>query len=234
MGDTAELLYSNGIVEKDPSFDGKALILDFGSVVSTSVFERRAHIARRLGLPENSIRWPGPLDPDADPRWRDMLAGKLTEREYWAEMASAVGELVGKSWAPVDFLKAAMAEDINDDIRPEIKQLVQSAKNRGAKVGILSNELELFYGKEATASIEILREFNAIVDATHTKILKPDPRAYSDILSKLEVPASRAVFVDDQPKNVAGAKEFGIEAIYFDIGNVSASCAAIWKALAEL
>ena len=234
MGGTAELIDPNIVVESGQSLSGKALILDFGSVISRSVFERRRAIAKRLGLPEDAIHWPGPLAPNADPRWRDMLAGKLTEREYWAEMAKSVGELVGQNWTPADFLNAAIPDNINDDIRPEIKQLVGAAKNAGACVGILSNELELFYGKETTDSIEILREFDAIVDATHTKILKPDPRAYSEILSELEVPADRAVFADDQPKNVAGAQDFGMQAVFFDITDVSASCAAIWKALTEL
>ena len=39
--------------------------------------------------------------------------------------------------------------------------------------------------------IDVLRELDAVVDATHTKILKPDPRAYQLALDALGVPAGK-------------------------------------------
>lgn len=46
-----------------------------------------------------------------------------------------------------------------------------------ARAALLSNELDLFYGAELRQSMADLRGFDAIVDATHTGVLKPDPRA---------------------------------------------------------
>lgn len=216
------------------SLEGKALILDFGSVISRSIFEKRFEIATKLGLPKGAINWPGPLDPKADDLWRDMLCDKLTEREYWARMAKSIGELVGQDWKPIDYLNAARAVDMNLDIRPEIIHLITIAKKAGAKVGVLSNELELFYGKESMDSIDILKEVDALVDATHTKILKPDPRAYEEILQLLGVSAENAVFVDDQPRNVKGSIDYGMKAVFFDVRDPQGVCEIVWGELINL
>lgn len=216
-----------------PSLEGLALILDFGSVISYSVFERHAETEARLGLEPGAIRWWGPVNPAADPLWRDMLADKLTEREYWAELARDVGAKLGKEWAPNDFLRAARSSDLNDEIRPEIVDLVHKVKAHGGRLGILSNELELFYGAEALSEITLLSEFDALVDATHTEILKPDPRAYQLILERLDVSAGAAVFLDDQPRNVAGGTAVGIHSMFFDVTDPTGCCERAWLALCK-
>jgi putative hydrolase of the HAD superfamily len=207
-----------------------ALVLDFGSVISYSVFERHAATEARLGLEPGSIQWWGPLRPEKDALWRDMLADKLTERDYWARFSQDIGARVGQQWTPADFLRA----DLNEEIRPEIVALIRKAKRQGARLGVLSNELELFYGAEALSEIQILKEFDAIVDATHTQILKPDPRAYDLILKQLDVPASAAVFVDDQPRNVAGAGAAGLTPIFFDVRTPQQCCDQAYTALCAL
>jgi putative hydrolase of the HAD superfamily len=64
-----------------------------------------------------------------------------------------------------------------------------------------------------------------VVDATYTRILKPDPRAYAAIVDAIGVPAPACVFVDDQPRNVRGAMEAGLRAVQFDVTRPSASYA---------
>jgi putative hydrolase of the HAD superfamily len=211
-----------------------ALVLDVGSVISYSVFERHAATEARLGLEPGSIQWWGPLRPEKDALWRDMLADKLTERDYWARFSQDIGARVGQQWTPADFLRAARSPDLKEEIRPEIVALIRKAKRQGAKLGVLSNELELFYGAEALSEIQILKEFDAIVDATHTQILKPDPRAYDLILKQLDVPASAAVFVDDQPRNVAGASAAGLTPIFFDVRTPQQCCDQAYTALCAL
>ena len=63
----------------------------------------------------------------------------------------------------------------------------------------------------------LLAGFDAIVDASHTHILKPDPRAYRACIDALALPASACVFVDDQARNVAGAEAAGMRVVAFDV-----------------
>jgi putative hydrolase of the HAD superfamily len=79
------------------------LLLDFGSVVTFSVFEIMDVAEQRLGLPPGTLPWRGPLDLATDSLWRDMQADRITEREYWEKRAQEVGELFGKSWLPTTF-----------------------------------------------------------------------------------------------------------------------------------
>ncbi len=65
-------------------------------------------------------------------------------------------------------------------------------------------------------------DFDVIVDATHTKILKPDPRAYQTCLEALNLPAAACVFVDDQRRNVDGARAIGLETVHFDVADPAA------------
>ena len=49
-----------------------ALILDFGGVLSQTLFETHAQTEAALGLPAGSLNWRGPFDPAGDPLWRAM------------------------------------------------------------------------------------------------------------------------------------------------------------------
>ena len=102
-------------------------------------------------------------------------------------------------------------------MRPEAAATVARAKAAGFKVGILSNELELFYGRETLERLELLRQMDGLIDATHTHILKPDPRAYRLGAEALGLPPEEIVFVDDQKRNVRGARAAGMTAVHFDV-----------------
>ena len=56
-----------------------------------------------------------------------------------------------------------------------------------------------------------------IVDDSVTGILKPDPRAYAADVAATGAQACDVVFVDDLPRNVAGARAFGMVGIDLDL-----------------
>lgn len=195
-----------------------ALILDFGGVISRTLFETHTLTERALGLEPGALTWMGPFDPGTDPLWTAMQDGQLTEREYWARRAREVGELAGESWTDVaQFVKAARGADPESVIRPEALDAIRIAKARGARLGLLSNELDLFYGRKFRGKLPFLADFDAIVDATYTKKLKPDPAAYLTCAEKLGVAPESCVFVDDQPRNARGAEKVGMRAVLFDV-----------------
>jgi putative hydrolase of the HAD superfamily len=57
---------------------------------------------------------------------------------------------------------------------------------------------------------------DAIIDATHTHILKPDTRAYALALEALDLDADQVVFIDDQPWNVEGGRAAGMRSLHLD------------------
>lgn len=107
-------------------------------------------------------------------------------------------------------------------LRPEAVQAIHAAKAKGYRLAILSNELDLFYGADFRDKLPILQLFDVIVDASHTGVLKPDPRAYAAVTNALGIAASDCVFVDDQMKNIVGAQAVGMRTVWFDVMQPSA------------
>lgn len=196
----------------------KALVLDFGGVISRTMFETHDLTEAALGLPKGTLQWRGPFAPEHDAPWRDMQAGIITERDYWHRRTSETGARAGKQWTEMqDFVKAARGAEPDAIIRPEFRRALEVAKAANIKLGILSNELDLFYGADFRDKLRFLPQFDSIVDATYTQILKPDPRAYHTICAQLDEEPQDCVFVDDQLKNIHGAIAVGMVPVHFDV-----------------
>lgn len=210
----------------------RALVLDFGGVISKTLFETHALSEAALGLAPGTLTWRGPFDPETDAAWRAMQSGEMTERDYWALRMVETGALVGETWSEfADFVGRLRGADPASVIRPEALDAIASAREAGCKLAILSNELDLFYGKDFRAKLTFLADFDLIVDATYTGILKPDPRAFGFITEGLGVPACNCVFVDDQTRNLGGAVAVGMPHVHFDVTDPGGSYA---RALALL
>lgn len=204
----------------------KALILDFGGVISRTLFETHAQSEQALGLSPGTLTWRGPFDPSSDPLWQSMQAGEISERDYWHERTREVGKLVGETWTEMQTLvQRARGADPQAVLRPEAVDAIHKAKTMGCRLAILSNELDLFYGAGFRERVEIIPLFDVIIDATYTGILKPDPRAYELCTEALGLPPADCVFVDDQWRNIEGAQKAGWQTVHFDVQSPAASYA---------
>jgi putative hydrolase of the HAD superfamily len=203
----------------------RALILDFGGVISRTLFETHDETERALGLAPGTLTWRGPFDPPTDPLWQAMQRGELSERDYWLHRSREVGTLLGETWGAMETLvQRARGADPDRIVRPETAALVRQAQAAGIRLAILSNELDLFYGRGLRERLPLLEAFERIDDATYTGVLKPDPQAYLGCLQALGLTPEDAVFVDDQARNVDGARRLGIPTVAFDVTRPEASC----------
>ncbi|MEJ8571511.1 HAD-IA family hydrolase [Microbaculum marinum] len=208
------------------SAPARALVLDFGGVISRTLFETHAATESALGLSPGALTWRGPFDPDNDPLWQSMQAGGITERDYWMARTRETGELLGERWDRMDqFLRRARGGDLMGCIRPEALAAIDRARAAGKKLAVLSNELDLFYGADFRDKLPFLAAFDLIVDATYTNILKPDPRAYAFVTDGLGEAAEDCVFVDDQLKNVRGGDAVGMQTVHFNVRDPAGSYA---------
>lgn len=95
------------------------------------------------------------------------------------------------------------------------RQWLQSLKDKGLKVYILSN-----YGKQAfevnSKKYDFLELADGMVISYQVEIVKPDPRIYEILLDKYGIDRTKAVFIDDRQLNVDGAKAVGLNAILFE------------------
>jgi putative hydrolase of the HAD superfamily len=214
---------------------GIALILDFGGVVTRTLFETHELTERALGLSPGSLTWQGPFAPESDDLWIAMQNDRISEREYWAQRTSEVGRLLGEHWTEMSqFVMAARGADPESVVRPQAVQAIDTAKTGGAKLAILSNELDLFYGPEFRSHLPLLQKFDVIADATYTNMLKPDARAYLACAKELDVDPHNCVFVDDQARNVQGAQAVGMNTVHFDVRQPDRSFQQALSLLLEL
>jgi putative hydrolase of the HAD superfamily len=194
----------------------KAVVLDFGGPVLLTPFERVAALERSLRVAPGTFAWRGPFDPAADPLWRAMQAGELTERAYWAARAAEVAAVSGEEGVPA--MMARLFDGPEDDfVRPQARALVAEAKAAGLETAVLTNDLYDFHDQAWIDRMRILAEVDRVVDASRHGTRKPEPAAYRLVLDRLGVAADQAVLVDDQPANAAGAAAAGMRAVWFDV-----------------
>lgn len=60
-----------------------------------------------------------------------------------------------------------------------------------------------------------LAEFEGIVVSGHERLMKPDAAIYRLLCDRYRVDPARAVFTDDSPANVEGARAIGMHAVHF-------------------
>jgi putative hydrolase of the HAD superfamily len=196
----------------------QALILDFGGVITKTLFETHAMTEAALGLKPGTLTWRGPFAPETDGLWQKMQRNEIGERDYWLARTQEVGRLKGEDWTRIEtFVKRARGAEPEAVIRPEANRAIRLVQDAGHRLAILSNELDLFYGADFRKRLSLLDRFDAIVDASYTGILKPDPRAYREAIEALALPPHLCVFVDDQKRNVEGAIAQGLRAVLFDV-----------------
>jgi putative hydrolase of the HAD superfamily len=206
-------------------FDG--LLLDVGAVIVRTPFELHRVAEARYGLAPGSLGWMGPHDPSSDPLWRSMQAGHLSELDYWHRRAEETERLAGRQGGLQDYMAMCFGGPQSEFVRPEAEALVADARRAGLRIGVLTNETELLQGRAWIERVDVFGSVDALVDASVTGIMKPDPAAYTLALDELGLPPERVLFVDDQPRNVAGAEAVGMAAIRFDPTDIRATFAAI-------
>ena len=190
----------------------KAVVLDFGGPVLMTPFERLRALERLLGLAPGTLDWRGPFDPAADPLWRSLQAGELTEPAYWARRTAEAGQ---------DGVRALMARLFggpeDELVRPQARALVAEARAAGLETAVLTNDLHAFHDQAWIDRMRVLAEVGCVVDTSRHGTRKPEPAAYRLVLDRLGVAADQAVFADDQPANAAGAEAAGMAAVWFDV-----------------
>ena len=114
-----------------------ALVLDFGGVISRTMFETHALSEAALGLPAGTLTWQGPFAPEGDALWRAMQADEISERDYWLTRTREVGHLLGEDWDRMETLvQRARGADVDAVIRTEAVAAI--AVDRGAADGTLT------------------------------------------------------------------------------------------------
>ena len=162
-----------------------------------------------------------------DPEEIREIAAVLFDRLYWDrldlgtieddELIEAACARLPEAWrADAVFIYANWFQS-----RPVIAgmpRLLDDLKARGQKLYLLSNVSCGFaeHYRETPHLAELLGRFDGLAFSGPLHMIKPSPEIYRYLLDTYSLDPADCLFVDDNPKNIAGAEKLGIEGYQFD------------------
>jgi epoxide hydrolase-like predicted phosphatase len=164
----------------------------------------------------------GDYATDTDHPWHRLERGEISLPEY----GGAVMALAAEEGVPLDFGRLRGFGDrikVNEDVVARIRSL----REAGIRTALVTNNVkELASGWRELVSADEL--FDVIVDSSAVGVRKPNPEIFRIALRELGVSdPAEAVFLDDAPGNVAGARAAGLHAIEVPEGGVAEALAAL-------
>ena len=181
------------------------VIFDLGRVLVE--FDPRAAYLRGFGWDEATV-----LDV------YDAAFGKdwaLHDRGDYESIGDLLEALIAKRPDLEEKLRAVFAGDWVAVHKPKADTAAYLAelKARGYGIFLLSN-----LSKETHAAVKRYPFFSLLDGAVlsyEARALKPEPEIYEALLRRYALDPAECVFVDDVPRNLAGAAQFGIRGVLF-------------------
>lgn len=185
----------------------KAVIFDVGGVlIRTHDHSHRRRWEERLGLDEGqseAIVFGGEMGTKAQ-------SGEISEEALWEWIGRRLA-LEGKTLRA--FRRDFWAGDVLDEALVAYIRSLRPAY----QTAIISNATDnLRYVLSEVRNIA--DAFDVIVGSAEEKVMKPEPAIFHRTLERLGSEPEEAVFIDDSPPNVAGARSLGMHAIHFRTG----------------
>ncbi|HXP84639.1 MAG TPA: HAD family phosphatase [Bryobacteraceae bacterium] len=180
----------------------RAVIFDFGGVLCFQPTpEQIARAAQMAGVSVADFDrafWANRLEYDA---------GRLSPGAYWREVAELVGSPLADAAGALGHLDIEFWSRLDGRVLAWVRQL----HDCGFATAILSN-LPRPLGEALRARPGFLEHFDHLTFSYELGLVKPQHEIYEHALAGLGVSGSKALFLDDRPRNIEGALAAGLEA----------------------
>jgi putative hydrolase of the HAD superfamily len=179
----------------------KGLLVDYGGVLTTNVFDSFRDFCVAEGLDPDAIMRLLREEPRAIVLVRGLETGELSEEEF----GERFGELLG-----VDE-RAGFVDRMFGGLRPDEEMLgaVRRARATGIRTGLISNSMGV--GRYDRSTFPDL--FDGVVISGEVGLHKPQPEIFLLGAERAGVEAADCVFVDDLRQNCEAAEAVGMTAI---------------------
>jgi putative hydrolase of the HAD superfamily len=186
----------------------RAVLWDFGGVLSSSPFEAFARFELEHDLPAGFLRRVNATNPDTN-AWARFERSELDLDGFAAVFLAESGAL----GHPVDGRE--VLDLLTGDLRPAMVDAVRACRRAGLRTALLTNNVSaLDDAPHAWHGPLLLDElFDVVVESSKAGVRKPDPAAYALVLEHLGVPAEEVVFLDDLGINLKPARAMGMTTI---------------------
>ncbi|WP_269715506.1 HAD-IA family hydrolase [Caulobacter sp. NIBR2454] len=190
----------------------KAVIFDFGGVITSSPFEAFTRYEAERGLPDGLLRRVNATNPDSN-AWALFERNEIDASAFdvrFLEESTALGHPVrGSEVLPL----------LSGDIRLGMVAALKACK-AAFKVGCITNNVITGHGagmsgtsEKAAAVAGIMELFDAVIESSKVGLRKPDPRIYEMMCELLSVDPASCVYLDDLGINCKPAAMLGMTAI---------------------
>ncbi len=189
----------------------EAVLFDLHGVLTSSPWATLASVGTGAGKTQDEVLavMLGDYAVDDDHPWHRLERGEIGLGEYLPE----VMQLAAEAGVELDFNQLRGFND-RIEVHQDVVTRVRSLKAAGYKTAIVTNNIREASGWRTLLPVEEL--FDVVVDSCEVGSRKPNPTIYAIALQRLGVDAASAVFLDDAPGNVDGARRAGLHAILVD------------------
>jgi putative hydrolase of the HAD superfamily len=190
----------------------RAVIWDFGGVLTTSPFEAFNRYEAERGLPKDLIRGINATNPDTN-AWALFERSEVTLDEFdrlFALEAAALGHSVpGRDVVAL----------LSGDLRPRMVEALRRVGER-LRTACITNNVRHGAGagmartEERAAEVaRVMGLFEVVIESSKVGVRKPSPEIYLMACEALGVEPREAVYLDDLGINLKPAKALGMRTI---------------------
>lgn len=183
----------------------KAVLFDFGGVMTTSPFDNFAALEQRHGLPVDTIRQINSANPDTN-AWAQFERSDV-DRDGFCELFEIEARLLGHEISGAEVLDC-----LNTEIRPFMVEALRTI-SASYKTAMLTNNFSAGQNPGSGSHGESVELFDFIVESAKAGVRKPTPRFYEIACEGLGVAPDQCVFLDDLGINLKPARAMGMTTI---------------------
>jgi len=193
----------------NPETGIRAVLFDYGGVLSESPFEAFARYEAEMGLPEGFLRSLNASDHHAN-AWAQLERGEVSPTEFGAlfeSEARAAGHSVDA---------AAVLGLLGGAPRPAMMAAVRRTRERYL-VGLATNNFLSARPAGAESGLDaVLDLFDTVIESSRLGTRKPELSFFAACCTQLAIEAHEAVFIDDLGVNLKPARQLGMTTIKFE------------------
>ncbi len=191
----------------------KAVISDFGGVLTSPLIESFAAMQESLGISLEAlgIAMAAIRTDDGHNPLFELETGRISEADFLHALGAQLSAQLGRQIELHGF-----GERYFEHLHPNERliEYMRQLRERGYKLAICTNNVREW---EALwrAKLPVDEIFDVVVDSAFVGARKPEPRIYEVTLERLGLPADATLLLDDVELNCTAARELGIGAVWF-------------------
>ncbi len=190
----------------------KAVIWDFGGVLTSSPFEAFNRYEAERGLPRDFVRGINATNPDTN-AWA-LFERNAVDLDEFDQLFAAEARALGHDVPGKDIVAL-----LSGDLRPGMVEALRRISQR-LLTGCITNNVRHGSGagmarteERAAEVLQVMGLFKVVVESSKVGVRKPSPEIYRMACEALGIEPKDAVYLDDLGINLKPARALGMRTI---------------------